>query len=77
MSTKKHYSIRKNVDLPRSGQSYGQLLPLKNMDVGDSFSFPPADERRVKALVDTYGKKNGAAFLITYNGDGAECWRTA
>lgn len=73
----KNYIIRKNVDVPKSGRSFGQFLPLKEMDVGDSFLFASADEKRVQSIVDTYGKKNGAAFFINISDDGPCCWRTA
>jgi hypothetical protein len=72
----KHYSINKDKELPKSGRSFGRLLDLSKMDVGDCFSFPTADEARVKALVDAYGKKNGASFLMNFNDHGT-CWRTA
>jgi len=70
-----HYKIVKDRPLPKSGRSFGDFPPLKDMEVGDSFSFNPADEGLLKTLINTYGKKNGAAFIVNM-GEEAICWRT-
>ncbi len=70
-----HYKIAKDSPLPKSGRSFGNFLPLKDMEVGNSFSFPAVDEKRVTALIDAYGKKNGAAFRVVVSEGKSECWR--
>ena len=64
--SKAHYKIRKDKDAqpPRSGRSFGQLVPLKDMDVGDSFTFPNVDAKRVESRIEQYGKTNGATFMV-------------
>lgn len=74
MST--NYKIKKGVPVAKSGRSFGKLIDLSKMEVGDSFTFPPADERLVKLFVNDYGKKNGAAFFINMS-EVSACWRTA
>ncbi len=71
-----NYKIKKGVPIAKSGRSFGSLVDLSKMEVGDSFSFPPSDERMVKLFVNAYGKKNGAAFLVNLS-ETATCWRTA
>jgi hypothetical protein len=73
----KHYHIKKGVEPAKSGRSFGKLVDLSKMEVGDCFTYPQVDEARVKSLVDTYGKKNGAAFLVTVSESQSTCWRTA
>lgn len=73
-----HYKITKDktATVPKSGRSFGQLVQLKDMDVGDSFTFPASDAKRVESRVEQYGKANGATFLINI-ADECVCWRTA
>jgi len=71
-----NYKIIKNTTIPKAGRSFGNFLPLKEMEVGDSFNFAPLDEKRVISLVEAYGKKNGCAFFINVSDKGT-CWRTA
>lgn len=79
MSTKpKHYKIYKGEDIPQSGQSYGAFLPLKDMEIGDHFTIAPGDVKRVKVLLDSYGKKNGCSFILNWNGEqSAKVWRNS
>lgn len=71
----KHYQLTKGATLPKSGRTFGKPIDLSKMEVGDSFTFPSADEPRVKQMVHEYGRKNGAAFQININDNGT-CWRT-
>lgn len=78
MSKPQNYKVQKNRPLPTAGRSFGNFLPFKEMEVGDSFTFATVDEKRVTAAAEAYGKKNGAAFFINMGGnDGNSCWRTA
>ena len=70
------YKVTKDVPLPTSGRSFGSFCPFSEMEVGDAFEFSTIDEKRVIALAEAYGKKNGAAFLVNV-GDRAYCWRTS
>lgn len=72
----KHYKISKSVELPKSGRSFGQFCPFKDMDVGDSFSFSLGDKARVESMAHSYGQKNGCAFFVQINDEGT-VWRTA
>ncbi len=65
-----HYKIIKGKELPKSGRSFGDFPPLADMEVGDSFLFNEADEKRLMSILTTYGKKNGCAFSINM---GEEC----
>jgi len=73
---KKKYEIQKGVQMPTVGRSFGSFCPFTTMEVGDAFEFSPVDEKRVIALAESYGKKNGAAFFVNV-ADKAYCWRTA
>ena len=76
MSKNKNYTVQKGLEIPKSGRSFGQFCPFKEMDVGDSFNFANVDEKRVQSMADAYGRKNGAAFFINISDIGT-CWRTA
>lgn len=76
MSNTVHYKIQKGAPIPKSGRSFGKLIDFAQMEVGDCFTFPQVDEKRVQAMADAYGKKNGAAFIINISTH-CTCTRTA
>lgn len=69
-----HYKIIKNRELPKAGRSFGNFPPLTDMEVGDCFTFNEADKERLQSLLNSYGKKNGCAFIVNV-ADEAVCWR--
>lgn len=80
MSKTKYYSIRKPSEehqTPKSGRMFGCFLPLKDMEVGDSFIANIIDKPRVQSMIHSYGKKNGATFMMCMEIDKLTVWRTA
>lgn len=73
MSTK-NYKIVKDRELAKSGRSLGAFCPFSEMEVSDCFLFAEGDSKRVQALADAYGKKNGCAFFINMAQENV-CWR--
>lgn len=77
MSTQKakHYSVKKGVELATAGRTFGKLIDLSTMEIGDSFTYPMVDSSRVQTLTNDYGRKNGAAFFINLTESIGTCWR--
>lgn len=72
----KHYTIRKNQEMPKNVRCFGAFCPFEDMtEVGDSFMFHAGDDKRVRLLADAYGKKHRVAFGISYTEDGGTVWR--
>lgn len=75
-----HYQIRKGVPLPVSRKVHKILdLPLTDMEVGDSFTFPPEDVNRVKgAVYDLTKDRSDVAYKVRTNLETGEAgvWRT-
>jgi hypothetical protein len=76
MSTKAKYKIIKEKPLATAGRHLGQFCPFDKMLVGDSFLFAEIDAKRVQAMADAYGRKNGAAFFMNMAEENV-CWRIA
>lgn len=62
--------------MPKCGSSFGNFMPLKDMEIGDHFTCSLADINRVKAGIESYGKKNGCAFFLNMESHQATVWRT-
>ena len=72
--TDTHYAIRKGVPFPTTHKVRKAINPpLSDMNVGDSFTFPPEDENRVRMAI----YKLTADFPKTaFKVRGNAAWRT-
>jgi len=69
-------SIRKGVPLPEPRKrGKPARWPFGVMDVGDSFAFPAADVKSVRAALRRHCKVHGGSYAVRQCAAGYGCWR--
>jgi len=69
------YRLEKGIPLP--GTHGNQTYPLQDMEVGDSFAFPPEKYGSLRQTAHARGAKLGMEFKIMKRGNECRCWRVA
>lgn len=72
------FKIEKGVSIPpviRKSVGAPSKYPFKEMAVGDSFSVPLSERRRVVSAASSHKRRHGAAFTVRMLEDEVRVWR--
>ena len=72
-------TIEKNVPLPANPINPGseKKYPLRELEVGDSFTAPFAQRAALASAMHKAGKRYGRRFISRREGDAVRVWRVA
>ena len=65
------FKVEKNIETPTAIFNY----PFKDMDIGDSFSYPSEFSKKVRASASDYGKRHKKKFITRKEETDSRCWR--
>jgi hypothetical protein len=74
-------TVQKGIPMPkvkprgRAGTTPAKY-PWAEMDVGDSFLFPPGVTQGSLYVLTSYHSRNGKVFKVCKTAEGYRCWRT-
>ncbi|MCS7232015.1 MAG: hypothetical protein RMJ67_07765 [Elusimicrobiota bacterium] len=67
--------IEKNVPITKRIYQKRNAYPFRSLEIGDSFTVPLEEEKRIRTLASVWGKKLKKRFIVSREEEEVRVWR--